>query len=73
MEPFQYSVAPLVHPPWAGREKGSEERRGIGNEWEGRKPVLLEISPLSWIGQQHIILMIEQEQRRHTVSTNVFR
>jgi hypothetical protein len=29
----------IWHPPSTDREKGSEEVRGRGMEWEGRKPV----------------------------------
>jgi hypothetical protein len=32
-------------PPRTDREKGSEQERGRGKEWEGKKPVSLEISP----------------------------
>jgi hypothetical protein len=49
------SSVKIWHPPRTDREKGSEEGR--------RKPVKLEISPPSWIGQQYIILMIEQRAK----------
>jgi hypothetical protein len=33
------SSVKIWHPPRTGMEKGSEEGRVRGNEWEGRKPV----------------------------------
>jgi hypothetical protein len=42
MELFQRLLAPLVLQfgiPRTGTEKESEEGRGRGKEWEGRKPV----------------------------------
>jgi hypothetical protein len=33
------SSVKIWHPPRTGREKGSEEGRGRGNEWVGSKPV----------------------------------
>jgi hypothetical protein len=50
------SSVKIWHPPRTDKEKGSEEGRVRGNEWEGRKPEQLEISPPSWIGQQYSIL-----------------
>jgi hypothetical protein len=32
------SSVKIWHPPRTGMEKGSEEGRVRGNEWEGRKP-----------------------------------
>jgi hypothetical protein len=33
------SSVKIWHSPRTGMEKGSEEGRGRGNEWAGRKPV----------------------------------